>query len=98
MLANAIWDLLSPDRPDITGEVQYVLDGAALIHRIPWTRGATYKEICIAYTRYVMKKFREAIVVFDGYYGTSTKDMTHRRRAKGQAGATAAFTEDMNPQ
>ena len=35
--------------------------------------------------------------MFDGYYGTSTKDMTHRRRAKGQAGATLAFTEDMKP-
>ena len=44
-----------------------------------------------------MKKFGEAIVVFDDYYGTSTKDMTHRRRAKGQAGATVAFTEDMKP-
>ena len=95
MLANAIWALLSPDRPDITGEVQYVLDGGALIQRIPWTRGATYKEICTVYTSYVKKKFGEAIVVFDGYDGTSTKDMTHRRRAKGQASATVTFTEDM---
>ena len=30
--ANAIWALLPPDRPDITGEVQYVLDGGAASH------------------------------------------------------------------
>ncbi len=34
-------------------------------------------------------------VVFDGYGGTSTKDMTHQRRAKGQAGVTVTFTKDM---
>lgn len=33
--------------------------------------------------------------VFDGYEGTSTKDMTHQRRAKGQAGITVTFTGDM---
>ena len=95
VLANAIWALLSPSRPDITGEVRYVLDGGALVQRIPWTRGATYKDICTMYTRYVMKKFGEAIVVFNGYDGTSTKNMTHCRRAKGKASVTVTFTEDM---
>ena len=42
-LADAIWVLLTPDVPGITGEVQYVLDGGALVQHIPWTRGATYK-------------------------------------------------------
>ena len=46
MLANAIWALLTPDIPGVTGEVQHVLDGGALLQRIPWTRGATYKDIC----------------------------------------------------
>ena len=27
--------------PDLQGRVQYVLDGGALIHRIPWIRGST---------------------------------------------------------
>ena len=39
VLANAIWGLVTPDIP--TGEVQYVLDGGALLHSIPWTGGAT---------------------------------------------------------
>ena len=55
-LASAIWARLPPDLPGITGEVQYVLDGGALIQRIPWTRGATYKDICTMYTEYVTEK------------------------------------------
>ena len=35
MLANAIWALLIPDLFVITGQVQYVLDGGALVQRIP---------------------------------------------------------------
>lgn len=38
---------------------------------------------------------KEAIVVFDGYGKSSTKDMVHQRRAKGQAGVTVTFSEDM---
>ena len=44
---------------------------------------------------YVTKKYGEAIVVFDGYRVSSTKDMAHLRRAKGQAGVAVTFTEDM---
>ena len=92
VLANAIWDILTQDIPGISGEVQFVLDGGSLLQRIPWTRGATYRDIC---TVYVAKKYGEAIVIFDGYSESSTKDMVHQRRAKGQAGVTVTFTEDM---
>ncbi len=34
--------------------------------------------------------------MYDGYEGISIKDMTHQRRTRGIAGATVAFTEDMN--
>jgi len=43
----------------------------------------------------VSKKYGEALVVFDGYEGRSTKDMTHKRRTKGKAGITVTFTSDM---
>ena len=95
VLANTIWDNLTQDSPGISGEVQFVLDGGSLLQRIPWTRGATYREICTVYTDYVVKKYGEAIVVFDGYGESSTKDMVHQRRAKGQAGIAVTFTEDM---
>ncbi len=45
--------------------------------------------------RYVTMKYGEAIVVFDGYGESSTKDMVHRRRTKGQAGVSVTFSEDM---
>ena len=47
------------------------------------------------YTEYVTKKYSEAIVVFDDYGESSTKDMVHQRRAKGQVGVNVTFTEDM---
>ena len=36
LLANAIWTRLPPDIAGPTGEVQHVLDGGALLHRITW--------------------------------------------------------------
>ena len=47
------------------------------------------------YTDYVAKKYREAIVDFDSYGKSSTKDMVHQRRAKGCAAVAVTFTEDM---
>lgn len=93
MLANAIG--ITPDIPRITGEVQYVLDGGALLQRIPWTRGATYHDLCTVYTDYVARKYGEAIIIFDGYGEMYTKDMMHLRRNKGQAGVNVTFTEEM---
>ena len=95
VLANAIWNLLPQDIPGIPGEVKFVLDDGSLLQRIPWMQGATYKDICTAYTEYVTKKYGEAIIVFDGYSESSTKDMVHQRRAKGHAIVTITFTEDM---
>ncbi|KAK3732868.1 hypothetical protein QZH41_002222 [Actinostola sp. cb2023] len=48
VLADALWAKLTGDATSgPPGDVRYVLDGGALIHRIPWPRGsATYKEVC----------------------------------------------------
>ena len=53
------------------------------------------QEQCMVYTEYVEKKYGKLIVVFDGYSGTSTKDMTHQRWSKGQNGVTVTFTEEI---
>ena len=95
VLANAIWDSLTQDSSGLSREVQFVLDGGSLLQRIPWTQGATYREICTVCTDYVAKKYGEAIVVFDGYGESSTKDVVHQRQAKGQAGVAVTFTGDM---
>ena len=64
-------------------------------------------DLCHVYTTYVTRKYGEAVVVFDGYDGTSTKYMTHQRRNKGKLGETdmhitmskeQLFAKNMNKQ
>ena len=39
-----------------SGDVQYVLDGGALLHQVPWPRGSTYDNMSHLYVRYVTQK------------------------------------------
>lgn len=80
---------------DLPSNVHYILDGGALLHRIPWQKGASFKAIFQVYVDYLKKHFSGAIICFDGYLGSSTKDMTHMRRTKGKSSPTISFTEDM---
>ena len=50
-----------------------MLDGGALLQRIPWEKGAIFKEICTTYTEYVTRKYGNAIVVFDGYQASQQR-------------------------
>ncbi|KAK3882376.1 hypothetical protein Pcinc_013242 [Petrolisthes cinctipes] len=97
VFAAAICNLLGHDVPgNVPNDgIQYVLDSGALLQRIPWSHGSTYRDICHQYTDYVTKKYGDAIVVFDGYESTNTKDIAHLRRSKGNAGITVTFTADM---
>ena len=95
VLANAIWKLVESDIPTVPSEVQYVLDGGALLQRIPWSQGATYHDICTVYTDDVARKYGSAAIIFDGCGESSTKDMMHLRRTKGQVGVNVTFTEEM---
>ena len=55
----------------------------------------TCKDICDLYCNYVTQKYGGAIVVFDCYTSSSTKDMTQQRRAGGKTGTTVTFSDDM---
>ena len=79
----------------VPDKAKFILDGGALLHRIPWQRGSTFDTICNTYAAFVTKNYGDAIVVFDGYEGFSTKDMTHRRRSNGKKGVSVSFTSDM---
>ena len=94
-LASAIWTSARQEEESIPKKVQFVIDGGALLHKIPWVRGSTFKSIIQGYVLYVTKSFGHAIVVFDGYTGSSTKDMTHKRRSKGKTGLAVSFTLEM---
>ncbi len=96
VLADALWKLAGNECPQPTDNVKFVLDGGALLHRIPWPRGATYEHICQLYIDYVAKKYGKPTVVFDGYHnGPSTKDATHLRRSGTRKGVTVHFTREM---
>ena len=80
VLADAIWSLLqTPNIPAVSCQVQYVLDGGALLQRIPWKKDVTYNEILGPCTEYVTRKYGHAIVAFEGFLNSTTKDMTHQR-------------------
>ncbi len=74
VLTEAMWSKFPPDLECPSVEVQYVLDGGALLHRIPWPRGfPKYWELCLLYSDYVSWKYGQATIVFDGYQKVSTK-------------------------
>jgi len=80
---NQVTDVSSPPK-----DVYYVLEGGALLHRIPWHGGETYDVYCGRYVKYATDKYGSATVVFDGYEsGPSTKDMTHSERVRSGIGA-----------
>ena len=96
-LADAIWDLLPRDILEPGDNVNYVVDGGSLLHRIPWEKGTTYDSICQNYSDYVRKHYGKPVIVFDGYSDQpSTKDNTHHRRAEKHVSTPVHFTSEMS--
>ena len=80
----------------VNPNTKYVLDGGALLHRIPWPKGSpTYKEVCMTYCDYVKRKYGDALIVFDGYESANTKDMIHKKRSSGKVSHQINFSEEM---
>ena len=83
--AELIHHLLKLDTSSITLDIadmglQFVITGEGLLHRFSWPKHSSYADICAMYTRHVLGSFVHALVVFDKYNGSSTKDEAHRRR------------------
>jgi hypothetical protein len=98
-LADAIWNSGTRQAANLpTSDVVHVIDGGSLIHRVPWTKGQTFFEICSKYVDHVKKKFLNPTVVLDGYKNHSIKDITHMRYSKGIVSNTVTFTKDMDLQ
>ena len=94
-LAATIWTDVKNTSTEVTGNVHFVLDGGALIHRVSWPRSFTYDAIYSVYVQYVIQRYGKATVVFDGYQnGPSTKDCTHQRRTS-LSTPTVAFDSSM---
>ena len=83
-LADALWKLVDNENEVLPDSVHYVLDGGALLQRLPWSKGETFDAVFKRYVNYVTNKYGMATVVFDGYNnGPDTKDATHLRRSRG---------------
>ena len=81
---------------ELSHNVEYVLDGGALLQQLPWKRGITYLAICDLYVDHIKSNYKNAVVVFYGYEGgPSTKDTAHLRRTGGCTRTPVKFTEDM---
>ena len=80
-LADYLWKSMKEEQRNPSGDVKYVLDGGAILHRVPWPRGSTYESVSHLYVMYVTQKYGGAAIVFDGYNDDpTTKDTTHLRR------------------
>ena len=70
-----------------TGNVHYVLDGGALLHRIPWAWGLTYTEILLLYVQHVTQRYGHVPLgtCTFGYPPTSAAAVYHCLRVYHQA-------------
>ena len=94
--AKSLLNMLDDTNLELSHNVEYVLEGGALLQRLPWKRVMTYSAICDLYVDYVKPNYKNAVVVFDGYEcGRSTKDTAHLRRTGGCTSTPVKFTEDM---
>jgi len=45
--------------------VVYVIDGGAMLQRLPWPKSPSYADLTQLYIQYVHNHFRNVLVVFD---------------------------------
>ena len=50
----------------------YVMDGGALLHRLCWVKGSSFKKIAESYVQCVRRHYGKCYIVFDGYESAST--------------------------
>lgn len=101
--ANAIWNVFGIKYATFEGECLYVLDGGALLQRIPWPTGVCYEDIFGLYLKYIKYLsnipkygFGTTTVVSDGCKAMpSTNDNARLRCNKGQIGKTINVSFDM---
>ena len=95
-LADELWKAAQEGMPVMPRreEIQYVLDVGAILHIIPWQRGATIASILKTYCDYVTKAYGSPIIVFDGYLGTTTKNIEHLRRGSRRESPVIEFSAE----
>ena len=79
-----------------------VVDGGALLHKVKWTSGSSFKDLLQSYIGYIQKRFSTShstvIVVFDGYnHAMSIKASEHKRRTSQVTASDIVFKDEMTP-
>ena len=72
-----------------------MLDGGALLQRIPWQHGSTFGAILDTYVDFVSQNYAQRIIIFARYESFSTKDMTHKHWSKGKKSVSVVFGLEM---
>src|SRR6267154_2035946 len=65
-LANAMWVKVEGSKGTAETAVSdplYVLDGGALLHRLPWSLGMQFSDICNSCKQYFLMRYDKSIVV-----------------------------------
>lgn len=97
VLLETFWRAVGKQQK-LSRKVQYVLDGDALLHRVPWPRDSTFESMSQMYVRYVTTRCGGGgtASVLDAYSDDpTTKDDTHMRRTWQCTGVTVYFTGGM---
>ena len=63
-------------------ELQFIVDGGALLHKLLWPKHSSYADICAMYLRHVRIIYGCALVVFDVNHGPTTKDEDHHPKTR----------------
>ncbi|KAL8606521.1 hypothetical protein ACOMHN_037752 [Nucella lapillus] len=80
-LLEYLWSSAKEDTTLPNENINFVLDGGSLLHKLPWQRGSTYNQLAEMYAEFVARKYKKATIVFDGYSTQqTTKAATHVRR------------------
>lgn len=76
-------------------KLNVMLDGGSLLHRLPWTKGETFRQIINKYVSMVLN-YVHPIVVYDGYSkDLTTKAVTHQKRGGCKASARVKLALDL---
>ena len=74
----------------------FTIDGGALLHRVRWSKGDSFKEIASSYMKYVRRHYGTCFIVFDGYQSNSTKSCENTRRTGSYPKCPDVTVEDEN--
>lgn len=85
----------------LSNQIQYVIDGGFLLHRVLWTMNQTFSCIYDNYVEYVKSKYQSnAVIVFDGYpegQDGGTKSAERIKRSRKLASVDILFDDTMMP-